>query len=272
MTTERGNDEMGTTNATGGTGTANGTGWFTELAEELRRRGMAERRVGETVTELSDHLLDSGADPADEFGPAADLAARLAGDGTGPTDGDALPESADDAGAREWRFVCDQYVDRDVLNRQGDLGWEVVRIDALGRFVCRRDPAEPLRWEYRREVVRRRERGEHAAELAPDGWEPCGYWLYMAYYKRPLSAATGTAGALEPGDAEPGRPWYFGRRVRVMYLACGVVLLCTVPGVFLNGGPDTATWIGAAVGGVIGGGVGWWAMRRDIVRGVRDDI
>ncbi|MQS10057.1 hypothetical protein, partial [Streptomyces alkaliphilus] len=231
MTTERGNDGMNTTRDTDTgktTDTGNGTGWFTELADALRRRGMAERRIDETVTELSDHLLDSGADPLEEFGPAEDLAARLAGGGTtgpGATGdrgaGGILPEDAGDAGAREWRFACDQYVDRDVLNRQGDLGWEVVRVDALGRFVCRRDPAEPLRWEYRREVVRRRDREAHAAELAPDGWEPCGYWLYMAYYKRPVSAATGAAGALEPGDAEPGRPWYFGRRVRTMYLAFG---------------------------------------------------
>ncbi|MBB0230809.1 hypothetical protein [Streptomyces calidiresistens] len=270
---------MKATQATQATDTTQGTGWFTELADELRRRGMAERRIGETVTELSDHLLDSGADPVEEFGPAGDLAARLAGDGgagpgtAGGRVGDGtLPEDAGDAGAREWRFACDQYVDRDVLNRQGDLGWEVVRVDALGRFVCRRDPAEPLRWEYRREVVRRRDREEYAAELAPDGWEPCGYWLYMAYYKRPLSAATGAAGALEPGDAEPGRPWYVGRRVRTMYLALGAMLLCFIPVIVMRGGPSAATWIGAAVGGTVGGAVGWWAMRRDIERGVRDEL
>ncbi|MEV4259608.1 hypothetical protein AB0J52_41160, partial [Spirillospora sp. NPDC049652] len=177
--------------------------YFAELADGLRRLGVAEDRVGDLVAELSGHVAESGADPEDEFGPAVRFAAEFAeGARARPEHGAA---AGPDAGAERWVWTADASVDERMMNRFGAQGWEIERVDHLGRFVSRRDLASPTQWEYRRDVVGRRERARHAEALAPEGWEPCGHWLFLAYSKRPLAAVAGPAADIGEPAGRPAR-------------------------------------------------------------------
>ena len=61
------------------TGNSGHSGYFEELADRLRAHGMDEERVTATITELRGHTAESGTAPAEEFGPADEFAAQLAG-------------------------------------------------------------------------------------------------------------------------------------------------------------------------------------------------
>ncbi|MGX9227764.1 hypothetical protein ACWV95_18945 [Streptomyces albus] len=163
------------------TGNSGHSGYFEELADRLRAHGMDEERVTATITELRGHTAESGTAPAEEFGPADEFAAQLAARGA-----DAAEPHA---GAERWVFTSDIYADRDLLARFGQQGWEVERIDRLGRFVCRRATERPMRWEYRREYVRRSRRAALAAELAPDGWNRAGAGRRSATSSAPSRSA-----------------------------------------------------------------------------------
>ncbi|WP_420032974.1 hypothetical protein ACN2WE_10035 [Streptomyces sp. cg28] len=164
-----------------GDGTAT-TAYWDELARHLRGRGLPPGHVTATVTELAERL--GGTDPAAAFGPAEELAGRLA------------PErAAPDEHVEIWRWTADTYADAALLDRFGAEGWELREIDGLGRFVCHRDPEHPGRWEYRREPAVR-------GDTAPEGWEPCGTWVVYRWYKRPLPPET----AIGAGDASSPTP------------------------------------------------------------------
>ncbi|GAA2466909.1 hypothetical protein [Streptomyces macrosporus] len=240
--------------------------YFTELADRLRARGLAEARVTAVLADLHEYLLDADTTPEAEFGPVEEFAEQLVRGGT-----DASPaEPAGEPGPRaeEWRWLCDAYTDRELLARFGDQGWEVERIDRLGRFVCRRDPAGAMRWEYRREIVSRKDHDEVAARLAPDGWEPCGRWTYITYFKRPRAAVTGPAAELPAVPEPPARRLFLGSKYRWLLVAAaaawgvaGVVLLVT------DASPFTpATLTGTLVGGLAGGAFGSYAMRRRLAK------
>ncbi|WP_189317405.1 hypothetical protein [Streptomyces brasiliensis] len=212
------------------------------------------------VAELTGHAAESGTDPHAEFGPPADFARQLAPAADGPAD----PEP----GAQRWVWTADAYMDQDMMNRFGAQGWEIERVDKLGRFVSRRDERNSLRWEYRRNVVDRRKRSQHAASLAPDGWEPCGYWLYLAYYKRPLAVTVGPTATLAEPPERPARSVYFTRPLYgylASVLAClaVVILLSTV---FAPASGDSGLKhglvVGMPVGAVVGMLVGVWLLRR----------
>lgn len=250
------------------TRTAHGGDYLTELADRLRAAGVAEHRITATVEELTDHLAHSGTTPEEEFGPLPEFAAQLGEQAAVVAD---APHGEPAADAEEWRWAADTYVDRALLNRYGAEGWEVERIDRLGRFVARRDTGRALSWEYRRAVVPRRQRTAHAARLAPDGWEPCGHWMYIAYYKRPLSATAGPEAELTELPAGPGRSWFFGRRMYIL-LAVGALSLVVLAALLAAGGGDTGMWVGVLVGAAAGGLVGAWAVRRDVKREVSDSI
>jgi hypothetical protein len=184
--------------------TTDHAGYFGELAAALGAAGVPADRIDATVSELAAHLAETGSTPEEEFGPAAAFAARLGGttpDVTGPADE-----------AETWTWTADVYNDRRLLALHGDQGWEVERLDALGRFVCRRTSGTALRWEYRREIVGERRREGLLDRLEPDGWELCGEWFFYAYFKRPKAASTGPAAALTALPQRPARSWYIGTR------------------------------------------------------------
>ncbi|MEO3847279.1 transmembrane domain-containing protein [Streptomyces sp. B8F3] len=185
----------GTGEAAGGTDTT-AAGYLGELSARLRAAGMPQDRVAATVADVRAYLAESGTSAEAEFGPVDDFAAQLTGDG-GPAD---PPQEA----AEEWRWSAGTSVDERLLNEYGEQGWELVRVDAAGRFVSRRDKGGPQGWEYRREAVLG-DRDRVEARLAPDGWEACGTWVMYAWFKRPRAASLGPAADLAAVPPPPAR-------------------------------------------------------------------
>ncbi|PSK96287.1 hypothetical protein CLV63_112171 [Murinocardiopsis flavida] len=235
-------------------------GYFDDLAARLAAKGLPPDRVEATVEDLAAYAAEAEADPEAEFGPAASFADQLAAD-----EGPAAP----DPGVETWRWTADIYADERLLNRFGDEGWEVDKVDALGGFVSRRDPELLQRWEYRREMVSVHGHGYLDRRLAPDGWELCGTWVIWAWYKRPKAASVGPAAALDAPPPPPGRRNFLSRRflllVAVLVLAVGAV--GTVRAVQSC---DPADALGFITGIAVGGGlplavialVAFWRDRR----------
>ncbi|MEU9024853.1 hypothetical protein [Actinomadura sp. NPDC048394] len=180
------------------------TPYFEDLAERLRDSGVPADEVSGTVDDLAAYIAESGTSPEEEFGPVEEFAARLA-----PPEDDG-PEP--DASAQTWRWTADAFQDRAMLNRFGDEGWEVERVDSVGRFVCRRDGEHPQRWEYRRETVLPGRRKAVEQRLAPDGWEPCGNWMQFEYFKRPRAASLGPNAELQAPPEIPAKRFFWSRR------------------------------------------------------------
>ncbi|OLT26173.1 hypothetical protein BJF79_43770 [Actinomadura sp. CNU-125] len=189
--------------------------YFDDLAARLRAAGVSADAAAGTVAELAAHVAESGTDPEDEFGPAAEFAAVLH-----PSGGGGEPGPSDET----WRWTADAFQDRRLLDRFGDQGWEVERVDSAGRFVSRRDPERPQRWDYRRETVLPGRRTALAARLAPDGWEPCGTWICFEYFKRPKAATLGPDAELPAAPAAPSRRTFWSRRFYA-FLAAYTLLL-----------------------------------------------
>lgn len=219
------------------------TGYLDELAVRLRDGGVAAERASSLVADLRAHLEETGADPESEFGPVDAFAAEFTGSGSASAPEDQEPES------EHWSWTTDTFADVELLNRHGDQGWEVTGVDGLGRFVCRRDTADPQRWEYRREVVIGG-RASTSARLAPDGWEPCGAWVIYEWYKRPLAASIGPASAVAEPPPAPHRSTYFTRRGLAIIAAPFVVLGAMAIVSFVTG--DAAEGLGLITGGLVG--------------------
>ncbi|WP_428955489.1 hypothetical protein [Streptomyces sp. cg35] len=225
------------------------TAYMTELTRALLARGLPPDHVTATVAGLAAHLAGCApAHPVEEFGPVQDFARRLAPQSAA---GDA---EAPDGIVETWRWTADTYADEALLDRFGDEGWEVERIDADGRFVSHRDPERPRRWEYRRELVTRG-RAAPDAQLAADGWEPCGTWVVHGWYKRPKAAAPGPAADVTaPPPAAPARRTSRSRRflaapaVAALVLIAAAVASAVSDGVAITGaGFVTGALTGAAV-------------------------
>ncbi|RVU22048.1 DUF2812 domain-containing protein [Streptomyces antnestii] len=187
------------------------TGYLDRLAELLREaHGLPADHVAAVVADLGSYLARAGgAEPEDAFGPVDAFARRLAPD---------RASAPADEHLETWCFLADTYAGEELLNRFGDEGWEVERIDPPGRFVSHRDPERPRRWEYRREVATgaggsRAEQLARDERLARDGWEPCGDWVVYAWFKRPKAAAT------DPVSAPAGPPPAPPRRRGFLHLA-----------------------------------------------------
>jgi hypothetical protein len=223
-------------------------GYLAELARLLLAHGLPADHVEATVADLAEHLAETGpGDPVDEFGPVAEFARRLAPETT-PED------AAPDEHVETWRWTADTYADEALLDRFGDEGWEVMRIDALGRFVSHRDPEQPQRWEYRRELVTRG-RSVLDRELAPEGWEPCGTWVVYGWYKRPKAATLGPAAQFTaPPPAAPTRHTFFSRRFYVTLAAATLVLIVAAIVVSVPDG-EASTGAGFVTGAVTGAAV-----------------
>ncbi|MBO1335245.1 hypothetical protein [Streptomyces sp. VRA16 Mangrove soil] len=220
------------------------TTYWGELSELLRARGLPDDHVTATIADLAAHAAESGAtDPADEFGPAGEFARHLAPE---PAAADGPP----DEHVETWRWTADTYADEALLDRFGDEGWEVERIDALGRFVSHRDPENPQRWEYRRELVTRG-RAAVDAKLAPEGWEPCGTWVVYGWYKRPRAATLGPAARLASTPPVPARSTFLSRRFYVT-VAVAVLALVTVGLLMAVSEGDASTGAGFITGALAG--------------------
>jgi hypothetical protein len=222
--------------------------YFTELTRRLAERGLPRERAAVLVAELTAYAAEAGADPRAEFGPADGFARQLAPEPPSGADGPKAPE----AGAQRWVWTADAYVDQDMMNRFGAQGWEIERVDRLGRFVSHRDEASALRWEYRRDVVARRDRSRHAASLAPDGWEPCGHWTYLVYYKRPLAVTAGPAAVVEHPPERPARSVYFTRRLYAWPAAALVAVTAVVVLLTLTDPAESGLRSGMVTGGIAG--------------------
>jgi hypothetical protein len=237
--------------------------YFEELGTALRGEGFPSDRIATTIADLTGYLAETGTTAADEFGPAARFAAQLS---SGGRPGGEEPDSD----AETWRWNSDIYADRRLLNEYGAQGWEVERIDRLGQFVSRRVPGAAMRWEYRREMTHNAEaRRGVTAELAPDGWEPCGEWFATTYYKRPVAATSGAAAALASTPGRPARRLFLSRRYRFM-LVGWVILVAALGVLFVVTDIDLAgpALVGAVVGAVVGGFLAARGIRRDLARGI----
>jgi hypothetical protein len=235
------------------------TGYFGELASALRAAHVPEDRTASTIADLAAYLAETGTTPEEEFGPVAGFAAGLGGtapDVAGPPDQE----------AETWTWTADIYNDRRLLAAHGDQGWEVERLDALGRFVCRRPRGTALRWEYRREIVGGRQREAVLGRLVPEGWEPCGEWFFYAYFKRPLAASAGPAAALDAPPDRPARSWYIGAKgwaVSVGWLAVTAAVLTA----YYSRGLDFAVAFPVLLAGTFG--MTYW-VRRTVARSSGD--
>ncbi|MFF1375189.1 hypothetical protein [Streptomyces sp. NPDC058308] len=217
------------------------------LAERLRAHGLPADRVEATVTDLAAHLEEAGADDAEaEFGPADEFARQLV-----PAAGERAPAAPGDT-VETWRWTADTYVDEELLNRFGDEGWEVERVDALGRFVSHRDLAQPQRWEYRRELVTRGREGLDE-RLAPDGWEACGTWVIYAWFKRPRAASLGPAARVESPPPAPRRTSFLSGKFYALLAVLAVAVVVAGVAVAVDDG-EASSGIGFVVGLLAGAG------------------
>ncbi|MEV0118311.1 hypothetical protein AB0H77_34565 [Streptomyces sp. NPDC050844] len=237
--------------------------YFDDLAGRLREHGVSAERVEATVADLRAHLEESGgAEPEAEFGLVEEFARDLA-----PAGGEGRPE-VPDAHVETWRWTADTYVDEELLSRFGGEGWEVERVDALGRFVCHRDLERPQRWEYRRELVTRGREGLDE-RLAPEGWEACGNWIVYAWFKRPRAASVGPGAEISAPPGVPLRGRFFSRRFYVLVGVAAVAVVLAGVAVAVDDG-DAASGFGFAGGLLVGALVplaclwGWqvWKSRR----------
>ncbi|MFD3687306.1 DUF2812 domain-containing protein [Nocardiopsis sp. NPDC058631] len=229
--------------------------YFSDLAAELRERGVDGERSRALLDDLAAHTAESGAAPEDEFGTAGEFATALTclpGEDEAPGAGPVQEEES-------LVWTADAFEGPARLDEMGAQGWEVERVDRLGRFVSRRSVDRPQTWEYRQEVsAGRADHALLAERLAPGGWEPCGRWSVLVYFKRPGSATAGPAAELD-APPEPGRRRYFfgwkgvlaiGASLVVALVAGGWSILNLVSGVVDTDGP--ADLAGFLVGAVMG--------------------
>ncbi|GAB3426427.1 hypothetical protein [Flindersiella endophytica] len=261
------------------------TAYFDQLAEHLRAGGVADNQVTATIDDLSTYAAETGADPEAEFGPVAEFAGELLpAAATAGTEPNASPDPAAPAAAgapsddgEPWVWRADAFGELRKLETYGDQGWEVERVDSAGRFVSRRDREHPQRWEYRRELVRpHHSTSALEAELAPDGWEPCGTWVCYAYFKRPRAASIGPEARIDQPRQTPGRTSFYSARFYLLLFGVLALLVAVVAAVALTGGRlvggNFAT--GALVGGMIGAAAmvvaGAWLIKRAETRANRE--
>jgi hypothetical protein len=222
--------------------------YFDELTRSLRGRGLPENEITRTVADLAAFAAESGTDPEQEFGTPDAFAAQLAGEGERASAAAAPP-----AEAETWTWRADAFHEREVLDRYGDEGWEVERVDAAGRFVSRRAADRPLRWEYRRETVLPRNRAAVEERLAPEGWEPCGTWFHYEYFKRPKAATLGLEGELDASPEVPAKATYWSKRFYLFvagYFAF-IAALCTAWVVLAPDDSHPTFIAGCLTGGVV---------------------
>jgi len=91
--------------------------YLRQVAAALETQGVAAERCGDLVAEMHSHLVDSGEDPTEAFGPPEVFAERLAG---------RVPADVDEAGNGDWDRDRARSVVREEMqtNRQlAEEGW-----------------------------------------------------------------------------------------------------------------------------------------------------
>ncbi|MFD0413525.1 hypothetical protein [Streptomyces sp. NPDC127108] len=235
-------------------------GYLDDLGARLRELGLPAEHVRVTVADLAAHLAECGGTAEEEFGPVEEFARELAPAGAvreapprAAQERDARTDPEGDARTEVWRWTADTFVDEELLGRFGDEGWEMRRVDAVGRFVCHRDLDRPQRWEYRRELVTRGREGLDE-RLAPEGWEACGDWVVYAWFKRPRAASLGPAAELSTIPAPPTRRTYFSPRFYALLALLATALTASAVTAALRDG-DATSGLGYVTGLVAGAGV-----------------
>ncbi len=151
--------------------------YLSDLAAHLQQRGLVDQRINDIVTEVENHLTDSGEAPLDAFGPVDQYAEKIA-----VQDEDAMvAENQPQWHTRTFRATA--FDEMGILAVAGQDGWELVDVGALALFCRRpRDTEQFGRWEYKRRIGRHRT--IIMEEMASERWEPCGNWLPFHYFKR----------------------------------------------------------------------------------------
>ncbi|TMR34185.1 hypothetical protein [Actinomadura geliboluensis] len=199
--------------------------YFQRLTTLLREQQMPQQRIEALVGELKAYTQEAGTEPAEEFGPAEELAAKLTERARlGATDAAAEPGDETET----WVLRTDAFQEERLLSHFGAQGWEVDGLDRFGGFICRREPNEPMRWQYRRETATERGRDKLTEQLAPDGWELCGVWGPFAYYKRPEAASSGPAAQLAAPPAPPHKRVYFSRWSAAYFMVSLITAMATL--------------------------------------------
>ncbi len=153
--------------------------YLSDLAVQLQIRGASDDRIRDIVAETETHLSESGENPEEAFGGAADYAEKMVSrdERERPKSGDPLWENR--------VFTATALDEMSILAWAGREGWELIDVGALALY-CRRpkDAGKISRWEYKRRV------GLHRViiveEMMGQEWEPCGNWLPFHYFKRRL--------------------------------------------------------------------------------------
>lgn len=236
--------------------------YFDEVAVLLREHGVREGRARELIDDLTAYTEESGTDPVAEFGPPNRFAAELTTT--------AEEDTGDDPDVFRW--ACDAFSAPGRLNEMGAQGWEVEKVDALGRFVSHRAPDRPQTWEYRQEItIGSEDRARLTERLAPEGWEPCGHWSVLTYFKRPMAAEVGPAAELAEVPENTGRRFVMGWTGLLVVIAClsvsGFLLYESVPRLL---GGDVWSVLGALTGMASVLGLLWlgsWVYKRVRERG-----
>lgn len=240
--------------------------YFDRLVVLLREREVPQERIDELVRELTGYAEEAGADAAEEFGSVAELATQLSErDSAGATGPGGSQLEPDDA-AEAWVWTADAFKEQRLLDRFGGQGWEVDRLDRLGRFVCRRDLGHPMRWEYRRETLGHSGRSARSAQLAPEGWEQFGVWGPFTYYKRSGAVLDGPAARIDEPPAPPAKRVHFGKWLFAWLAVCVLAVASAFwSGVTDAGIPDGSTLAGACVGFAVAG-LAVWLLGRSALR------
>ncbi len=149
--------------------------YLEQLSACLQRYGLDSEQIGEIIAEVESHLAESGEAPLDAFGPPYVYAEKRVAARERTTGG-------------EWQrrtFRATAFDEMMILEEAGKAGWELYEVGALALY-CRRPWAikEARQWEYARRIGLNR--SAIMAEMAAQGWEPCGHWSPFHYFKRQI--------------------------------------------------------------------------------------
>ena len=153
--------------------------FLSQLVENLQRRGLADQRINDIVSETENHLDESGEDPLAAFGPVEQYAEDIAVQDEEKADTQTTPQF------HNRTFRATAFDEMGILAAAGKDGWELVDVGALALF-CRRPANSPdaTRWEYKRRTGCHR--GIILREMQDEQWQPCGNWLPFHYFKRQI--------------------------------------------------------------------------------------
>jgi hypothetical protein len=245
------------------------TTYFERLAALMREREVPQARIDTLVGELRAYAEEAGGGADEEFGPVAELAAQLSErESPGSAAATDLTDVSQEPGegAETWVWTADAFKEQRLLEHFGGQGWEVERLDRLGRFVCRRDLGHPMRWEYRRETVGHAGRSLLSGQLGPEGWEQCGVWGPFTYFKRPGAVLDGPAARVAEPPAPPHKRVYIGKWIYGWIALSLLAAVCAVWwGMRIVDFSDGSAVAGMCVGLALVGGMAW-AVWRSVLR------